>query len=99
MTKVLIKKLDPLVEIPSYKTSGASGMDLMAFIKNPIKETKRTVPKTFFSSDLLLIMFKHKKNINIIKERNTKNPIKPVSVKILTYILYPGGKFDIFSFL
>ena len=37
MVKVLIKKLDPLVEIPSYKTTGASGMDLMAFIKEPIK--------------------------------------------------------------
>jgi dUTP pyrophosphatase len=36
MTKVLIKKLDPLVEIPAYKTNGASGMDLMAFIKEPI---------------------------------------------------------------
>ena len=37
MVKVLIKKLDPAVEIPTYKTSGASGMDLMAFIKKPIK--------------------------------------------------------------
>ena len=37
MVKVLIKKLDPAVKIPSYKTSGASGMDLMAFIKEPIK--------------------------------------------------------------
>ena len=37
MVKVLIKKLDPSVEIPSYKTSGSSGMDLMAFIKEPIK--------------------------------------------------------------
>ena len=37
MVKVLIKKLDPEVEMPSYKTSGASGMDLMAFIKDPIK--------------------------------------------------------------
>ena len=36
MTKVLIKKLDAAVELPSYKTSGASGMDLMAFIKEPI---------------------------------------------------------------
>jgi len=36
MVKVLIKKLDPTVEIPSYKTTGASGMDLMAFIKKPI---------------------------------------------------------------
>ena len=37
MTKVLIKKLDPDVVLPTYKTKGASGMDLMAFIKTPIK--------------------------------------------------------------
>ena len=37
MVKVLIKKLDPMVEIPVYKSEGASGMDLMAFIKDPIK--------------------------------------------------------------
>jgi dUTP pyrophosphatase len=37
MAKVLIKKLNPDVEIPVYKTSGASGMDLMAFIEEPIK--------------------------------------------------------------
>ena len=36
MVKVLIKKLDPAVQIPNYKTAGASGMDLMAFIKKPI---------------------------------------------------------------
>ena len=39
MTKVLIKKLNPNVELPVYKTDGASGMDLMAFIKEPIKIT------------------------------------------------------------
>tara|TARA_B100001540_G_scaffold315397_1_gene342553 strand:- start:968 stop:1405 length:438 start_codon:yes stop_codon:yes gene_type:complete len=37
MVKVLIKKLDEQVEIPNYKTAGASGVDLMAFIKKPIK--------------------------------------------------------------
>ena len=37
MVKVLIKKLDPSVELPNYKTTGASGMDLMAFINQPIK--------------------------------------------------------------
>ena len=37
MVKVLIKKLNPAVEIPNYKTTGASGMDLMAFLKDPIK--------------------------------------------------------------
>ena len=42
MVKVLIKKLDPAVEMPSYKTTGASGMDLMAFIKDPIKLEPKT---------------------------------------------------------
>ena len=37
MVKVLIKKLSPSVEIPTYKTAGASGIDLMAFIEKPIK--------------------------------------------------------------
>ena len=36
MAKVLIKKLDPNVELPGYKTGGASGMDLMALLKEPI---------------------------------------------------------------
>ena len=36
MAKVLIKKLDPTVELPTYKTEGASGMDLMALVKEPI---------------------------------------------------------------
>ena len=36
MAKVLIKKLDPIVELPAYKTDGASGMDLMALVKEPI---------------------------------------------------------------
>ena len=37
MVKVFIKKLNPSVELPSYKTSGASGMDLMAFVDEPIE--------------------------------------------------------------
>ena len=36
MAKVLIKKLDPAVELPAYKTEGASGMDLMALVKKTI---------------------------------------------------------------
>ncbi len=36
MIKVLIKKLNPLVQLPVYKTEGASGMDLMAFIEKTI---------------------------------------------------------------
>ena len=36
MAKVLIKKLNPTVELPAYKTEGASGMDLMALLNEPI---------------------------------------------------------------
>ena len=36
MVKVLVKKLNTKVQLPSYKTKGSSGMDLMAFIDNPI---------------------------------------------------------------
>ncbi len=37
MVKIFIKKLKPSVQLPSYKTNGASGMDLMAFIDKPIE--------------------------------------------------------------
>ena len=37
MIKVLVKKLEPLVKLPSYKTNGASGMDLMAYIDKSIE--------------------------------------------------------------
>ena len=42
MVKVLIKKLDPAVKLPEYKTEGASGMDLLAFIKKPINVKPKT---------------------------------------------------------
>ena len=42
MVKVLIKKLSPEVQLPSYKTSGASGMDLMAFIKSSVTIKPKT---------------------------------------------------------
>ena len=42
MVKVLIKKLSPQVQLPSYKTFGASGMDLMAFINSPILINPKT---------------------------------------------------------
>jgi len=43
-TKALIKKLHPNVNIPEYKTSGSSGLDLEAFIENDlIIKPKETV--------------------------------------------------------
>ena len=37
MIKVLVRKLKPSVKLPSYKTNGASGMDLMAYIDKSIE--------------------------------------------------------------
>ena len=37
MIKVLVKRKDPSVKLPSYKTNGASGMDLMAYIDKSIE--------------------------------------------------------------
>ena len=47
MVKILVKKLDPKVKIPEYKTDGSSGMDLMAFVENSIKispQTRELIP-------------------------------------------------------
>ena len=42
MVKVLIKRLDSAVNLPAYKTDGASGMDLVAFLKEPINIKPKT---------------------------------------------------------
>ena len=42
MVKVLIKKLNSTVKLPEYKTNGASGMDLIAFIKESINIKPKT---------------------------------------------------------
>ena len=42
MVKVLIKKLDPAVKLPVYKTNGASGVDLMAFLKETVNVKSKT---------------------------------------------------------
>ena len=42
MVKVLVKKLDPSVKLPEYKTEGASGMDLIAFVEGTINIKPKT---------------------------------------------------------
>src|SRR6056300_936738 len=65
MVKVLIKKLSSDVKLPSYKTSGASGMDLMAYIKSPItikpktSELISTGLSVAFSGELKVIIYNH----------------------------------------
>ena len=36
MVKILVKKFDKNIKLPTYKTSGSSGMDIVAYIKNKI---------------------------------------------------------------
>ena len=36
MVKILVKKFDKNIKLPTYKTSGSSGMDLVAYVKNKI---------------------------------------------------------------
>ena len=36
MVKILVKKFDKNIKLPTYKTSGSSGMDLIAHIKKKI---------------------------------------------------------------
>ena len=36
MVKILVKKFDKHIKLPVYKTSGSSGMDLVAYIKKKI---------------------------------------------------------------
>ena len=36
MVKILVKKFDKNIKLPAYKTSGSSGMDLVAYTKNKI---------------------------------------------------------------
>ena len=43
MVKVLVKRLNSKVNLPEYKTSGSSGMDLMACIDSPIKIVPNTL--------------------------------------------------------
>jgi len=43
MVKVLVKKLNSRVKLPEYKTSGSSGMDLMACVESSIKIKPNTV--------------------------------------------------------
>ena len=36
MVKILVKRFDKNIKLPSYKTSGSSGMDIMAFTKQKV---------------------------------------------------------------
>ena len=102
MAKVLIKKLDPAVELPSYKTDGASGMDLMAIVKKPIilkPDSSCLVPTGLavaFSSDFE-IQIRPRSGLaakNSISVLNTPGTIDSDYRGEIKVILFNHGKID-----
>ena len=102
MAKVFIKKLDPAVELPAYKTEGASGMDLMALIKKPINlkpNSSCLVPTGLavaFSSDFEIQIrprsgLAAKNNISVLNTPGTIDSDYRGEIKV---ILFNHGKND-----
>ena len=96
MVKVLIKKLSPEVELPSYKTSGASGMDLMAFIKSSVTvkpKTSSLVPTGLsiaFSEDYEIQIrprsgLAAKNNISVLNTPGTIDSDYRGEIKVIVY--------------
>ena len=102
MAKVLIKKLDSAVELPAYKTEGASGMDLMALLNEPINlkpNSSCLVPTGLavaFSSDFEIQIrprsgLAAKNNISILNTPGTIDSDYRGEIKV---ILFNHGKND-----
>ena len=96
MVKVLIKKLDPSVKLPVYETSGASGMDIIAFLKNPIniKPKKSSLVPTGLSvafSENYEIQIRPrsglaaKKNISVLNTPGTIDSDYRGEIKVIIY--------------
>ena len=96
MVKVLIKKLDSTIKLPEYKTSGASGMDLVAFIKKPIKikpKTSSLIPtglSVAFSEDYEIQIrprsgLAAKNNISVLNTPGTIDSDYRGEIKVIIY--------------
>ena len=102
MVNVLVKKLDPAVKLPEYKTDGASGMDLRAFIKDPINVKPKT--SSLVATGLSLAFSKDyeiqirprsglaaKNNISVLNTPGTIDSDYRGEIKV---IIYNHGKHD-----
>jgi len=96
MAKVLIKKLDPAVKLPVYKTDGASGMDLIAFINKPINikpKTSSLIPtglSVAFSKDYEIQIrprsgLAAKNNISVLNAPGTIDSDYRGEIKVILY--------------
>ena len=102
MVKVLIKKLSPEVQLPSYKSSGASGMDLMACIKSPVTIRPKTsclIPTglSIAFSENYEVQIRPRSGLaakNNISVLNTPGTIDSDYRGELKVIIYNHGKYD-----
>ncbi len=96
MIKVLIKKLNQAVKLPNYETDGASGMDLIAFTKEPIIVKSKTcslIPtglSVAFSKDYEIQIRPRsgialKKNISVLNSPGTIDSDFRGEIKIILY--------------
>jgi len=96
MVKVLVKKLDSAVKLPEYKTNGASGMDLIAFIKKSIivkPKTSSLIPtgiSVAFSEDYEIQIrprsgLASKYNISVLNAPGTIDSDYRGEIKIIIY--------------
>ena len=96
MVKVLIKRLDPNVKLPKYKTDGASGMDLQAFLKVAINikpKTSSLVPtglSVAFSEDYEIQIrprsgLAAKNNISVLNTPGTIDSDYRGEIKVIIY--------------
>ena len=102
MVKVLVKKLDPSVKLPEYKTEGASGMDLIAFVDETINikpKTSALIPtgiSVAFSEDYEIQIrprsgLAAKNNISVLNTPGTIDSDYRGEIKV---ILYNHGNTD-----
>ena len=102
MAKVLIKRLDPAVKLPVYKTNGASGMDLIAFINKPINIKPKTSSlvatglSVAFSKDYEIQIrprsgLAAKNNISVLNTPGTIDSDYRGEIKV---IIYNHGNYD-----
>ena len=96
MVKVLIKRLDPAVKLPMYKTNGASGMDLIAFINKPLNikpKTSSLIPtglSVAFSKDYEIQIrprsgLAAKNNISVLNTPGTIDSDYRGEIKVIIY--------------
>ena len=96
MVKVLIKKLDPNIKLPEYKSDGASGMDLTAFIKDTINikpKTSSLIPtglSVAFSKNYEIQIrprsgLAAKKNISVLNTPGTIDSDYRGEIKVIIY--------------